>query len=783
MRVYAIVCVVLLTASIFAAPSAMAGTAGGTAGDMNFYFGSLHGHSAASDGTGTPQEYFTWARDTAAFDFCALTDHGESLDAAEWSDAGVQADLFNQDGSFTTLRGFEWSSGTYGHIAAFNTGDYTSASSLPELSSFYQWLDDRGAAAQFNHPGIHGDFNGLAYVDSASGVMLCQETANKLISNAAGYLYPNYISALDQGWRTAPTANQDNHDLTANSHRTVAVAPSLSRASLLDALANRRVYSSDDPDMRVTFRCGEAWMGSQVEVSGGNAAFTVAVEDDEPITRLEVITRGGTVAASAEDDGTWGDGTAAWNPVLQVTEPSYYFLRVYENDVHDDEGDGSGVEVAVTAPIWVTPLAFFSFFAEGYTGDGFQEYLCLANPGGEPIEVRVSFLFPDGQGWERWYTLPASSRSTVDVNAEVGAGREVSMLVESPARFVAERPMYFSYGEGWTGGSDVIGASVTSREWYFAEGYTGEGFDEWICVLNPGDVAANLTFRFQTLEEGEIVVEDRGVPARSRATFKVNDMLGTGYQTSLKLESDTEVVAERAMYFDYRGAGGSSWTGGHCVMGTPALATAYFLAEGTTRSGFEEWLCLQNPGDAAVTVSATYSFGAGQGDPFTTSYLVEAGRRFTIYVPGETMPEKDVSVGLTCDSPFLVERPMYFSYGQGWTGGHCAVGTSGASLEWFFAEGCTGEGFDEWLCLQNPGEEPSELSVIYYPEEGPSITRTHILAPLSRATIYVNQDLGPGLSTSLKIESGKPVIAERPMYFSFRGEWDGGHVVAGLPSP
>ncbi len=464
MKVYAIVCMVLLTASVFTAPSVIAeaaeriastreeGYCAAAGSDMNFYFGSLHGHSADSDGAGTPQEYFTWARDAAAFDFCVLTDHAESLDAGEWDDAGIQADLFDQDGSFTTLRGFEWSSGTYGHINAWNTGDYISSSSLPELSSFYQWLGRRGAQAQFNHPGIHGDFNGLAYVDSAADVLLCQETANKLISNASGYLYPNYVSALDQGWRTAPTANQDNHTLAANRHRTVAVAPSLSRANLLDALANRRVYSSDDPDMRVTFRCGEAWMGSQVEVAGGSAAFTVAVEDDEPISRLELITHGGIVAASADNDGTWGDGTAAWNPVLQVTESSYYFLRVYENDVHDDEGDGSGSQVAVTAPIWAAPLIYSSYFAEGYTGEGFQEYLCLGNPEEESIEARVSYIFPDGQESERTYTLPASSRSTVDVNAEVGAGREVSLLVESPSRFVAERPMYFSYGEGWTGG-------------------------------------------------------------------------------------------------------------------------------------------------------------------------------------------------------------------------------------------------------------------------------------------------------------------------------------------
>ena len=38
-------------------------------------FGDLHGHSNLSDGTGTPEDYFRYARDVAALDVAALTDH------------------------------------------------------------------------------------------------------------------------------------------------------------------------------------------------------------------------------------------------------------------------------------------------------------------------------------------------------------------------------------------------------------------------------------------------------------------------------------------------------------------------------------------------------------------------------------------------------------------------------------------------------------------------------------------------------------------------------------
>ncbi|MBN2025764.1 MAG: hypothetical protein JW854_03215 [Actinobacteria bacterium] len=238
---------------------------------------------------------------------------------------------------------------------------------------------------------------------------------------------------------------------------------------------------------------------------------------------------------------------------------------------------------------------FTSHFAEGYTGPGFQEYLCLGNPDEVEVEATVTYIFTDGTSQQEQVTIPAQSRATLNVNASVGEGKEVSAHVNSDSHIVAERPMYFSYKGMWAGGHDAMGVTSPASTWYFAEGYTRSGFEEWICVLNPGDAAANLTFRFQTEEEGEKVVQGQAVPSHSRASFSANQLLGAGYQTSLKLESDQPVVAERPLYFDYSGLGDHHWCGGHCVMDASTLSDEYYFAEGTTRAGFEEWLCLQNP--------------------------------------------------------------------------------------------------------------------------------------------------------------------------------------------
>ncbi len=424
-------------------------------------------------------------------------------------------------------------------------------------------------------------------------------------------------------------------------------------------------------------------------------------------------------------------------------------------------------------------MDFVVCFAEGYTGPGFQEYLCIGNASEYTAFVTIDYLLPDHYYWDQSITVNPNTRITIDVNAEV-PDMEVSVYISSNIEVVVERPMYFNYGDGWTGGHDTVASRWISKDWFFAEGYTGPGFDEWVCILNMDDADANLTFHFQTQEEGE-VTRSAVVPAGSRGSFKVNDLLGPDYQCSLWLESDHYVVAERSMYFDYMGMSDGHWEGGHCVMGVPYLSKEYYFAEGTTRAGFEEWLTIQNPHDHDIEVTAVYQMQAGQGDPVTKTYKVGPGQRATAFVPNEVGMEKDVSIKLASGYAFLAERPMYFRYMDAWEGGHCVIGAMQPSNDWFFAEGYTGSGFDEWLCLQNPGTKESTVEVTYLTQEAGALApRTVKVGANSRVTIPVNTDAGPGyqLSVHLRVTSGPAIVAERPMYFDFNG-WDGGHDVVG----
>lgn len=97
-----------------------------------------------------------------------------------------------------------------------------------------------------------------------------------------------------------------------------------------------------------------------------------------------------------------------------------------------------------------------------------------------------------------------------------------------------------------------------------------------------------------------------------------------------------------------------------------------------------------------------------------------------------------------------------------------------ASPVWYFAEGSVGGSFLEYLTLFNPGSTTATVKVTYlFTSQSPKIF-THAVSPFSRATISVNNELGipytaSHQSISTLLNASVPIVAERPMYFTFNG--------------
>lgn len=313
------------------------------------------------------------------------------------------------------------------------------------------------------------------------------------------------------------------------------------------------------------------------------------------------------------------------------------------------------------------------YFAEGTTRknstDGeFEEWICLQNPTEETATVKITYMTGTGDNIIKHYQVGPYSRKTVDVYLDVGLDQDVSAMIESDTGICAERPQYSNYHQFAPGGHNVSGACSPLAEWYFSEGSTRQGFQEWVTIQNPNTVPARIKMRYMTggegSETGSVIETERVVAPRSRDTIKVADDVGDGRDVSIEVASDVPVVAERPMYFSY---GEGAWTGGHDVMGVSRAATEYYLAEGTTRDGYDTWFTIQNPGDNVTNVQIDLMYPDGKVQ--TKTLYINPHTRVTISVDDMVDGPCDVAATIKAGSPIVVERPMYFDY-HGWTGGH-----------------------------------------------------------------------------------------------------------------
>lgn len=326
-------------------------------------------------------------------------------------------------------------------------------------------------------------------------------------------------------------------------------------------------------------------------------------------------------------------------------------------------------------------------------------------------------------------------------------------------------------------GTVSIGATAPSKSWYFAEGYTGGQFTEYILVQNPDSVTANVHTTFMTSDRRQ-VTHDLQVPPTSRATITVDNLPGlASAEVSATLSSDIGIIAERAMYFDYNGI-----PGGHDSLGATATSATWYLAEGYTGAGFDEYVLVQNPNTWGVIAALT--FMKKDGTTVTRTMDLAAQSRGTIHL--NEVPElqnQEVSTQVTCGDGVIAERSMYFNFG-GITGGHNTLGSPRTSKNWYFAEGCTDYGFQEFILVQNPGATSTNVTLTFMKTDGTTVVRDYPIPGNSRFTVPVNNEPGCGTtSLSAQVSSTEPVVAERAMYWMMGDGRRGGHDHIGSVQP
>jgi hypothetical protein len=132
----------------------------------------------------------------------------------------------------------------------------------------------------------------------------------------------------------------------------VLLAERLTPEHLYAAMAAGRGYATVDPNLRVHYTLDGQVMGSTLAPAASYQGF-VSIQDPDgrAITRVEIVTDGGEVAASLAANGP----SVEWAPSLRSATSRYYYVRVTTdgNDGSVLPGQSPDEDVtAVTAPVW-----------------------------------------------------------------------------------------------------------------------------------------------------------------------------------------------------------------------------------------------------------------------------------------------------------------------------------------------------------------------------------------------------------------------------------------------
>ena len=322
-------------------------------------WGDLHGHSNFSDGTGTPEDYFRYARDVAGLDVAALTDHDHwgmlPLDAHPelWGEIQRQTRRFHEPGRFVTLLGYEWTSWIQGHrhVLRFDDeGELLSSLDPAYASPVDLW---RALAGQpvltFAHHSAGGPvatnwaippdpvLEPITEIVSAHGSSEAPDSPTPIYDPVAG----NFVrDVLGRGYRFGFIGSGDSHDghpglvqLAAPVGGLAAIlSEQRTREGVLAALRARRVYATNGPRILLRAALGLHPMGSSIAVGpGGSAseALFVSVVSPQPLERIDLIRSGrlaDTMQLAGERDVT------VERRVENLRPGEYVYVRAVQRD-------------------------------------------------------------------------------------------------------------------------------------------------------------------------------------------------------------------------------------------------------------------------------------------------------------------------------------------------------------------------------------------------------------------------------------------------------------------
>jgi len=211
--------------------------------------------------------------------------------------------------------------------------------------------------------------------------------------------------------------------------------------------------------------------------------------------------------------------------------------------------------------------------ALGYTGGSWENRLAVYNPLNATTNVTATFTKVDGSTVTKTLSVGADQRTSFVVDDEPGmSSTDYSTKVEADAGVVAELGLFWTELNPVTGGSGgfvMRGSAELPTTQYYALGYTGGSWSNYLALYNPGSAGTTAYVLF-TKVDGSTVPYTKTLAAGERFSFKVDNVAGmsnTDYST--RVTADPGVLAELGLYY-YELNPTLGGSGGFAMRGEPA---------------------------------------------------------------------------------------------------------------------------------------------------------------------------------------------------------------------
>ncbi|MEX2100802.1 MAG: DUF5719 family protein [Acidimicrobiia bacterium] len=309
-------------------------------------------------------------------------------------------------------------------------------------------------------------------------------------------------------------------------------------------------------------------------------------------------------------------------------------------------------------------------------------------------------------------------------------------------------------------------ARAAAANWYFANGTTVRGAQQFIVLFNPfgDDAIVDVTFLTDTGAMEPDLLQGYVVPRRSRVTLAVHDIVERQELVAAHVHARVgRVVAERTQLFDGSASEGVPLRKGIGVsLGAVAPERVWELPYGESGAGFAQSIGVANFGTRPTTVEILIRLddeetiapkradvAAGAVVAFDVGSLVPVGVRYAV-----TVTARDVEGNR---APVVAELLASWPPGEGVRSVATSLGTTRTARRWVIALPDLGAGTGAVVTVLNPSTKPvtAALVVARAGDTGGPISEPEMAIPAAEFGTFAATD---AMGRVLVVNANGPVV-------------------------